>query len=232
MHASEPECFECFRCSSPNNFQMIHCKFLFIFLQKCNGCRIFLSHIPFPVLHVKRHPQSKQNLCPIQYHRQQNSKKAADEKETHCALPAWSSVLCHAEILPSAMPAVNSGSGFGFSNRRTASGANSILASSNGVPVTICSSGYDRSVPTCSTICSQPYELNVWQISLTLPLSAGDRQSFPVSADRLQKVAVLSVQAHKCCIPPRTPDFGTEINQRRNSWLYTDRKSASSARTA
>jgi len=58
----------------------------------------FLSHIPFPVLH-EAPSQSKQNLCPIQYHRQQNSKKAADVKETHCALPAWSSVLCHAEIL-------------------------------------------------------------------------------------------------------------------------------------
>lgn len=117
------------------------------------------------------------------------------------------------------------------SNRRTASGANSILASSNGVPVTICSSGYDRSVPTCSTICSQPYELNVWQISLTLPFPPAIAE-FPVSADRLQKVAVLSVQAHKCCILPGHSDFGTEINQRRNSRLYTDRKSASSARTA
>ena len=73
--------------------------FFLFSLQKCNGCRIFfLSHIPFPVLH-EAPSQSKQNLCPIQYHRQQNSKKAADEKETHCALPAWSSVLCHAEIL-------------------------------------------------------------------------------------------------------------------------------------
>ena len=32
------------------------------------------------------------------------------------------------------------------------------------------------------------------------------------------------MQAHKCCILPGHSDFGTEINQRRNSRLYTDRK--------
>ena len=49
------ECFECFRCSSLNNFQMIHCKFLFIFLQKCNGYRIFFYRIYLSLCCTKRH---------------------------------------------------------------------------------------------------------------------------------------------------------------------------------
>ena len=104
------------------------------------------------------------------------------------------------------MPAVNSGSDSGFQTEEPQAGANSHLASSNGVPVTICSS--DTTDPFhAAQSASQPYEPTIRQISWPA-LSAGDRQDFQFRRVNLQKVAVLPCELTNAASSQDTPITG------------------------